>query len=236
MDPLSPRLQAIADLVDSGESMADIGSDHALLPVYLFDKGLITRAVASELGEGPYQRALDAVRNSNLQDHIEVRQGDGLQTLIEGETATIVIAGMGGESIAAILAYDWEKAASYRKYIFQPMTKASVLRRTLADRGWPVLQEKLLRDNDHYVVIIVSQPGSTPYCLDELEAEIGREALKADDQIKREYLFKFMEKYTKIYESLKNSTRQDNQLLASSCRDKLERLELILDASRGPGY
>ncbi|HNX92229.1 MAG TPA: tRNA (adenine(22)-N(1))-methyltransferase TrmK, partial [Syntrophomonas sp.] len=50
MDPLSPRLQAIADLVDSGESMADIGSDHALLPVYLFDKGLITRAVASELG------------------------------------------------------------------------------------------------------------------------------------------------------------------------------------------
>ncbi|HPT70636.1 MAG TPA: tRNA (adenine(22)-N(1))-methyltransferase TrmK, partial [Syntrophomonas sp.] len=179
---------------------------------------------------------LDAVRNCNLQDHIEVRQGDGLQTLTEGETATIVIAGLGGETIAAILAYDWEKAASYRKYIFQPMTKASVLRRTLADRGWPILQEKLLRDNDHYVVIIVSQPGSTPYCLDELEAEIGREALKADDQIKREYLFKFMEKYTKIYESLKNSTRQDNQLLASSCRDKLERLELILDASHGPGY
>lgn len=236
MDPLSPRLQAIADLIDSGESMADIGSDHALLPVYLFDKGLVPRAVASELGDGPYQRALEAVRSCNLQNFIEVRQGDGLQTLAEGETATVVIAGMGGESIAAILAYDWKKAASYRKFIFQPMTKAFVLRRILADRGWPILQEKLLRDNDRYVVIIVSQPGSEPYCLDELEAEIGWEALKADNELKREYLFKFMEKYTRIYEGLRNSTRQDNKLLASSCRDKIERLELILGASYRPGY
>jgi tRNA (adenine22-N1)-methyltransferase len=231
IEPLSPRLQAIADLIDSSDSMADIGSDHALLPVYLLDKGLISRAIASELGDGPYQRALEAVRSCHLQDFIEVRQGDGLQTLAEGETSTVVIAGMGGETIAAILAYDWDKAASFRKFIFQPMTKAAVLRRTLAERGWLILQEKLLRDNHRYVVIIVSQPGSRPYCLDELEAEIGREALKADNQLKREYLFKFMEKYTKIYESLKHSTRQDNKLLASACRDKIERLELILGAS-----
>jgi tRNA (adenine22-N1)-methyltransferase len=236
IDPLSPRLQAIADLVDVGASMADIGSDHARLPIYLLANGLVPAAIASELGEGPYQRTLAAVCSNNLQEYIKVRQGDGLQTLREGETATVVIAGMGGENIAAILAYDWNKAESFGKYILQPMTKASVLRKTLAGQGWPIIQEKLLWDNNRYVIIIVSQPGGTPYCLNELEEDIGCDALQANNQIKREYLFKFMEKYTRIYKGLKHSAQQDKQLLANSYRDKLERLELILGAGNGPRY
>jgi len=236
MDPLSPRLQAIADLVAVGQSMADIGSDHARLPLYLLENRLVPRAVASELGDGPYRRTLAAVRSSNLQDYIEVRKGDGLQTLEAGETDTVVMAGLGGDSIAAILAHDWNKAGSFRKFIFQPMTRASVLRQTLAERGWPILQEILLQDNNRFVVIIVSQPGSTPYRLDPLETEIGCEILKADNNLKREYLFKFLEKYTRIYAGLKNSSRQEKQLLANSYRDKLERLELILNASHRPRY
>ena len=230
---LSPRLQAIAELVTVGESMADIGSDHAQLPIYLAGNGIVPRAVASELGDGPYERSLDAVRSRNLQGIIEVRQGDGLQTIGAGEVTTVVMAGLGGDSIAAILAHDWSKAGSYGKYIFQPMSRSSALRKTLADRGWPIIEEKLLLDNNRFVLIIVSQPGNNPYWLDSLAIEIGPEILKADNKLKKEYLFKYVGKYTKIYESLQNSPQQAKQLLANSYRDKLERLEMILNASQG---
>lgn len=235
MDPLSPRLQAIADLITIGDNMADIGSDHARLPIYLLKNARVPSAVASELGDGPYQRTLAAVRSCHLQDRIEVRQGDGLQTLETAEVATVVIAGLGGDSIAAILSWDWAKANSFQKYIFQPMTKADVLRKTLAANGWPVLQEKLLLDNGRHVVIIVSQPGRSPYPIDEITAELGAEILKADNEIKREYLFKFLEKYTRIYASLEYSGRQDKQAIADACRDKIARLEMILGASHRPG-
>jgi tRNA (adenine22-N1)-methyltransferase len=232
MDYLSQRLQAVADLIKVGESMADIGSDHAYLPIYLVGKGLIPWAIASELGDGPYERTLDAVRLSALQDYIEVRQGDGLQTIGINEVATVVIAGLGGDSIVTILANDWAKASSYKQFVFQPMSRASVLRKTLADRGWPIVDEKLLWDNNRYVLIIVSQPGNQPYSLDPLEIEIGPEILRADNSLKRGYLFKFVGKYSKVYEQLKNSPQVDQQLLATSYRDKLERLELILNASQ----
>lgn len=233
---LSSRLQAIADMVTVGGSMADIGSDHAQLPIFLAGNGIVPWAIASELGDGPYEHTFDAVQSRNLQDKIEVRQGDGLQTIGAGEVNTIVMAGLGGDSIAAILANDWSKAASYKKYIFQPMSRSSALRETLADRGWPILEEKLLMDNNRFVLIIVSQPGDAPYFLDSLAIEIGPEILKADNKLKKEYLFKYVEKYTKIYESLKDLPQQDKQRLAKSYRDKLERLELILNASQSSGY
>lgn len=236
MDSLSPRLQAIADLVTTGAGMADIGSDHASLPIYLRQKQLVPWAIASELGDGPYKRALDVVRSNNLQDFIKVRQGDGLQTLETGETDTVVIAGMGGDSIVAILAHDWNKAGSFKRFVLQPMTRIGVLRQTLAEQGWPILQEVLLRDNHRFVVIIVSQPGNIPYHLDPLEAEIGAGILQADDGLKREYLFNYVEKYTRIYAGLKDSQQQEKQLLANSYRTKLERLELILNASNRAGY
>ncbi len=235
MDPLSPRLQAIAELITIGQSMADIGSDHARLPIYLIKKAMVPSAVASELGSGPYQRSLAAVRRCRLHDRIQVRQGDGLQPLQPGEVATVVIAGMGGDNIAAILSRDWAKADSFQKYIFQPMTKADVLRKLLAAKGWPVLQEKLLLDNDRHVLIMVSQPGRSPYPIDAITAECGAEILKADQAIKREYLFKLLEKYTKIYASLACSRQEDKQALADDCRDKIVQLEMILGESHRPG-
>ena len=235
MEPLSPRLQAIVDLIGNGASMADIGSDHARLPLYLLQNGRISRAIATELRDGPFRRTLAAVERCHLRQQIDVRQGDGLQTLAAGEVDVVVIAGLGGDSIAAILSHDWSKAERFPLYVFQPMTKADVLRKTLAARGWPILEEKLLLDNGRYVVILVSQPDCTPYPLDEMEAEFGTEILQADDEIKRAYLFHFMQKYNKIYASLDKSARQDKEHWAKTCWERIQRLEMILDASYRPG-
>lgn len=231
MPKLSERLQAVADRVKHGEPAADIGSDHAYLPIYLLEQGMVPWAIAGELGDGPYERALQAVKQSNLQEKIYLRQGDGLQVLAAAEVSTVIIAGLGGESIVSILAYDWQKACSFKHFIFQPMSRAGILRKTLAEKGWPILDESLIIENDHYYPIVLSRPGFQPYYLDELQAEIGPQILQADSRAKRGFIASYVEKYGKVYNRLKLSQQPDNIALAQNYLDWKRRLEVLLDAS-----
>ena len=230
---LSDRLQAVADLVITGEPVADIGSDHAYLPIYLVRNGMVPWAVAGELGDGPYERAHQALCQSGMQERIKLRQGDGLQVLELGEVSTVIVAGLGGESIADILEHNWQKSNSFKRFILQPMSRAGVLRKTLAAKGWPILDEILIRENEHYYAIILSQPGDQPYELDELEAEIGLQILKANDSKKRGFIASYAEKYEKAYRSLSCSPQPENRVLAQEYLERKQRLEMILDASQG---
>ena len=101
---LSKRLRKIADMVDGGSKLADIGTDHAYLPVYLMKEKKILSAVAGDIHYGPYKTAYNFVRNNNMDNSIDVRIGDGLTILNPGETDVLVIAGMGGATIVKILA------------------------------------------------------------------------------------------------------------------------------------
>ncbi len=233
---LSDRLQAIADMVIAGEPVADIGSDHAYLPLFLVENNVVPWAIAGELGDGPYKRALQALSRSAMQERIELRQGDGLQVLAFAEVSTVIIAGLGGDSIAAILEYDWQKSGSFKRFILQPMSRAGVLRKCLADRGWPIAEEKLVMENEQYFPIIISQPGSQPYQLDELEAEIGPQILQSNDKIKRGLIVSYVEKYGKVYRNLIRSTQPENHVLAQKYLEMIQRLEVILDASHGKRY
>ena len=103
MIKLSRRLQTIADQVTQGARVADIGSDHALLPVYLIQSGRCPSAIAGELNTGPFQAARKQTAEAGLKTVIEVRQGDGLSVLEPGEADTVTIAGMGGSLMADIL-------------------------------------------------------------------------------------------------------------------------------------
>lgn len=232
MNNLSERLHCIAGLVERGEPIADIGSDHAFLPIYLVSMGMVPWAVAGELGDGPYNRALQAIKQADLLDRIQARQGDGLQVLAYAEVSTIILAGLGGDNIAAILAHDWLKAASYKRFIFQPMSKAGVLRKVLAEKGWPILDEKLVRENEHYYPIIQSEPGSEIYQLDELEMEIGPKILLANDDIKKGFISSYVEKYGKVYSNLNSSVKPANKVLAQEYLARKHRLEVLLDASQ----
>ncbi len=233
MHNLSDRLQAAAEMIIAGEPVADIGSDHAYLPIFLVKNGIVPWAVAGELGDGPYERALQAVSQCVLQESINVRQGDGLQVLGYAEVSTVILAGLGGESIVDILDHNWQKSNSFKRFVFQPMSRAGVLRKTLADRGWPILDEKLIVENEHYYLIINSEPGFQPYQLDDLEAEIGPQIMKANDSIKRGFIASYVEKYEKVYCSLNCSPQPENGVLAQKYLAWKRRLELILDASHG---
>lgn len=225
---LSARLLTIAGMLIKCDSVADIGADHALLCTYLIENDLAARAIATEIADGPYQRTRSAVTNSKNNEKIEVRQGDGLKTLEPGEVTNVVIAGMGGDNIVDILTADWAKSITFKRYVFQPMTRAEVLREFLAARGWPVLDEQAVKENGHYFVVIASSPGNTPYKLSLLEAEIGPQILTADTDIKRELIKNYRNKYIRISDNLVSSGKNENIYTAREYRKMIDRLEVLL--------
>ena len=100
---LTPRLRSVAQLVPQGAKFADIGTDHAYLPVWLLQRGIITKALACDLRQGPLDRARATAEKYGLTEQMDFRLCDGLAGVRPGEADTIAIAGMGGETIAAIL-------------------------------------------------------------------------------------------------------------------------------------
>jgi tRNA (adenine22-N1)-methyltransferase len=140
-------LQQIASLVPKGARLADIGSDHALLPTYLAERGMIAFAVAGEVNEGPYQAAAKQVREAGLTGCIDVRLGDGLAVLQPGEVDCIAIAGMGGALIVSILTAGLEKLAGVRTLILQPNVGEAAVRRWLVEHGWFLAKEHILEED-----------------------------------------------------------------------------------------
>ena len=169
---LDKRLGTAAALVRHGARVADIGTDHAYLPVYLVQTGVCPSAIASDIGKGPLEAARHTVTAAGLTDTISLRLGDGLAGIAPDEVDDIVIAGMGGETIAAILqAAPWVKNPTLR-LILQPMTRAEDLRRFLLTNGFSVLQERLIQDSRHlYPVLAAVYTGEV--CTDELACYAG---------------------------------------------------------------
>jgi tRNA (adenine22-N1)-methyltransferase len=228
---LNNRLLTVADMVIPGEQVADIGADHALLPIYLIENHIVPRVIIGELADGPFRRACRSVQDNRAQNRIDLRQGNGLQVLDYGEVKSVVMAGMGADTMVAILADEWNKAASFQRYVFQPMSKAHVLRRRLASRGWLIEQEHVGLDDGRLFLVIVSQPGNCPYPLSELEIEIGPYILKADKPLKRRLIQDYINKYKAIYSMIVQSQLYQNTLLAQDYKEKVERLEEILGGS-----
>ena len=116
---LSQRLKDVATYVTKGAKLLDVGSDHAYLPIYLLEKGLITSAIAGEVVKGPYESALANVSASGFQDKIDVRLANGLAAFEPSDAVTtITICGMGGRLIADILDAGKDKLKGDTEIIF----------------------------------------------------------------------------------------------------------------------
>lgn len=162
MTHLDKRLSAVASLVRAGSRVADIGTDHAYLPVYLVERGIAPSGIASDIGAGPLEAALRTVKSVSLTDKIDCRLGDGLATVRPDEAEDIIIAGMGGETIAMILeSARWVADPSLR-LVLQPMTHAEDLRRWLLKNGFSVLEEHLIRDGRHLYPVMAAEYTATP--------------------------------------------------------------------------
>lgn len=160
---LGARLQAIASLVPDGcRCLADIGTDHGYIPVSLLTGGKIRRSVASDIGRLPLDHARRTAELAGVAaDALDFRLGDGLSVLSPGEADVIVIAGMGGDAIAAILeAAPWSRDGPL--LLLQPMSKAEILRRWLPANGYQVLAERLVQDKGVLYPILTVRGGEMP--------------------------------------------------------------------------
>lgn len=153
---LSPRLRCIAELVPAGCRLADVGTDHAFLPLALLARDRIVSAVATDIRPGPLSRAEKHRREAGA-DELRCVLCDGLQGVDSSEADAVVIAGMGGENAASILAASpWSLE---KLLILQPMSRPEVLRRFLAENGLAVTAERIVRDNGKLYSVFTAERG-----------------------------------------------------------------------------
>jgi tRNA (adenine22-N1)-methyltransferase len=196
MIELNGRLKAIADFIPSCETLIDVGTDHAYIPIYAAGKGLCKRAVASDVRKGPVEAASKNVRLYGMEESVSVRLGYGLDSCEREECGVIVIAGMGGLITSEILQKGCEKAQSAVVIILQPMTDVESLRKWLFDNGFSIIKEALAAEEEKiYNIICCKWTGSvTRY--DDFGIYIGNALLSGGDPL----LARFLEKKLKQVE------------------------------------
>ncbi len=181
---LSPRLETVYELAGSGDTIADIGTDHAYLPARLVLDGKYRRAVASDVVPGPLENARRTLTALDLSDRIDLRLAPGLKSLRQGEAETAVIAGMGGELIASIL----EDGPVPERLILQPMTREEKLRRFLMEAGFVIEKERLVREGRRIYSVMLSRPGGEKKKISEAAAFTGRVLEDNPRELARAYL------------------------------------------------
>jgi len=143
---LSARLAAVASLIPPGSRLVDVGTDHARLPVFLLAEGICPFVIATDISPGPLEAARRGARRAGITSGLDLRLGDGLEAVFSDEVDTVVIAGMGGETIAGILRRaPWLKSEPYR-IILQPQSKIPELIDSLSEEGYCILGQHTVED------------------------------------------------------------------------------------------
>lgn len=209
MIQLSKRLQAVADLGKFGDTMADIGTDHGYIPIYLIQSKRISHAVAMDIGKGPLLRAQEHIAKYQLSAYIETRLSDGAKELCCGEVSSVVIAGMGGVLMQKILRDSEEVFRGVKEIILQPQSEIEQTRRFLLDNGYEILAEDMvLEDGKYYPMMRVSWVESieeNPYAeAKDIDFVYGAYLLKERHPVLRSYLYREIGIYRELEQKLKD--------------------------------
>lgn len=225
---LKGRLGAIAAKIPVCDTLADVGTDHAYIPVYGVLKGICRKALATDIRTGPVKIAEQNIRRYGLYDKIEARLGPGLGPVAPREADIAVIAGMGGLLICEILQDSLEKARRMKLFILQPMNSVEVLRKWLNEEGFKIYEEALAAEgNKIYNIICTGWTGSSSP-RDEYDYYTGRELMLSGDPLLEALLAKKLKQLDVVIEGRKKS---------DAGRDELEsiiriRERLLIDLQR----
>ena len=149
------RLNTLAKMVDPGSRVADIGTDHAYLPIELVKNGKIDYAIASDVAEGPLENAKNDIAAAGLTEQIETRLGSGLETVTHADQIdTVVIAGMGGKLMTDILDRAWSKDAQFKTLVLEPNIGEAGVRNWLMMHNYKIISEKLIAEAGHTYELI----------------------------------------------------------------------------------
>lgn len=150
---LSKRLDAVAGMVTPGNVIADIGTDHGYVPIYLVKNGICPKAYAMDINEGPVKIARQNIKEEGLEDKIEVIQSDGMEKLEPNMAETVVIAGMGGELIVNILKMS-KVNHTVKEFVLSPHKRPDMVRRYVIEQGWYITDEKMILEAGKFYTVM----------------------------------------------------------------------------------
>lgn len=224
---LSLRLKTIASMVDKCECVADIGTDHGYIPIYLIKNEVCDRAIASDINKGPVEKAKFNVRIEDLQDKVDCRLGAGLSTLKKGEAQGLVIAGMGGNLIRDIIEENIDIFKEAEFAILQPVQNPEVLREYIYSKGYKIIDEELCIDENKFYEIIKIKYDNNAQSVDSIFYEVGEKLLSKNHRLVKNFIEYKIERCEKIFNSIKDNTDLAQKRKAE-LKENIKRLEELL--------
>ena len=232
MIELSKRLQTIASFVRPGSRIADVGTDHGFLPIYLIEQEIASHGIAMDVRKGPLSRAQEHIAEAGLEAEIETRLGNGLEKLIPGEADTVIIAGMGGPLMLDILRAGSHVSGDVERFVLSPQSDWRGFRLGLRELGLQIVREEMICEDGKYYVIMEAVHDVSTRVEEESELRFGRLLLEEKHPVLLEYLLWQTDILTGILEKLCDGEKPEAERRREQIRQELNFVEAALEQIR----
>ncbi len=222
---LSVRLTAVANYVTKGNRLADIGTDHGYVPIYLVEKEIVPSAIAMDINKGPLERAIEHIKDYGFEEKIQVRLSDGLEKLNNDEADTVLIAGMGGNLIVKILEKGKSVLESVKELVLSPHSEIDLVRTYLCENNYKIVDENMVFDGGKYYTIIKAEKSSNATIYSDVEKIYGKFLNYGEHQVFTAYVDGEREKLEGL---IKNLSANDSQ----SAKNRLADIKYSLELNR----
>lgn len=225
---LSQRLSSVASMVTAGNCLADVGTDHGYVPIYLYERNIIPHAIAMDVNKGPLERATLHIAESGMKEAIETRLSDGLAALNPGEADSVVIAGMGGPLIIRILSAYPETTESLKELILQPQSEIPEVRIWLYENGYEIVEEHMVFEDGKYYPMFKAVKNPQAEKLSDLEYKFGKLSVLGEKDVLKAYLVREVANKQNILNKLMEENSEKSKGRAEEMKALLAELEEML--------
>ena len=203
MIKLSNRLKKIAELVDFGATVIDVGTDHGYVPNFLCEKKISRDIIATDISKNSLEKSIELTRERENEKYIRNILANGI---VKENRDNIIIAGLGGIQIAEIILNSIEIARSAKKLILQPMQKTNILRRELNNMGFEIIDEEIIFEDDRYFEIILARYSGQIKKLEEVDFYFSKSLMEKKDEVYLDFLRERQRELEKILSNINNDS------------------------------
>lgn len=203
MIKLSNRLKKIAELVDFGATVIDVGTDHGYVPNFLCEKKISRDIIATDISKNSLEKSIELTRERDNEKYIRNILANGI---VKENRDNIIIAGLGGIQIAEIILNSIEIARSAKKLILQPMQKTNILRRELNNMGFEIIDEEIIFEDDRYFEIILARYFGEIKNLEEVDFYFSKSLIEKKDIVYLDFLRERQRELEKILSNINNDS------------------------------
>lgn len=225
---LSIRLEKVAGMIEKEKVVADIGTDHAFIPIYLLINGMCEKAIATDINRGPLKKAETNIAKYEFSNKIELRLGGGLTPIKPSEADCAIVAGMGAYVIKDIIEDGIKVFKSLKYIVLQPVQYSEVLREYIYSCGYNILDEDLCKEDGKFYEVIKLSYGENKADKDPMYFEVSESLIEKRHPLIKEYIEFKLNKFEKIYTSIiENSNAAEARKL--EVKQKVDSLKELME-------